>query len=217
MSLARPDLVIFDCDGVLVDSEPITSRVIAHSLSRYGLSISAEEVDRLFTGGTLPRTRDAAQARGAALPEDWVAEAGAEILAALRETPIVEGVADVLDALDAAGVPFCVGSNGRQEKMDVTLAATGLAPRFVGRRFSIDDVAAGKPAPDLFLLAAERMGVAPTRCVVVGDTLNDAKAAAAAGMPCFGYAVATVPAEAFQAHGAHPFASMSALPALLDL
>ena len=100
--------------------------------------------------------------------------------------------------------------------MDVTLASAGLIDRFVGRRFSAREVAEPKPAPDLFLYAAAQMGVEPARCVVIGDTRNDAMAARAAGMPCFGYA-ATTPADAFTLHDAHPFSDMAELPALLGL
>lgn len=216
MSSARPELVIFDCDGVIVDSEPITDQVLAANLTRHGWRISVREVGGLFVGGTMAQIRDAALERGLDLPVDWIDRVYAELFVALEETPAVPGVAAVLDALDAAAIPYCIGSNGPQAKMDVTLRAAGFADRFEGRRFSAREVSAPKPAPDLFLFAAERMGVPAERCVVVGDTLNDAKAARAAGMPCFGFTETTA-AEAFRAHGADPFDAMSHLPARLGL
>ncbi len=216
MAGARPGLVIFDCDGVIVDSEKISARVVAGNLARYGWALDVEEADRLFTGGTMTGTRDIALARGLRLPEDWVDQVYAEMFVELAETPPIAGVGAVLDALDREGLPYCIGSNGPHAKMDVTLGAVGFRARFEGRRFSAREVAAPKPAPDLFLYAAERMGVAPARAVVVGDTINDAKAAHAAGMPCFGYAAAT-PAASLGEHGATPFAAMDALPGLLGL
>ena len=216
MTPARPELVIFDCDGVLVDSEPITARVLAANLTRHGWRVGPEDADRFFTGGTIFGVRDVALENGAALPDDWVDAVYQEIFAALADVPAVDGVEPVLDLLDAAAIPYCIGSNGPHEKMDVTLVGAGIAERFDGRRFSAREVEEPKPAPDLFLFAAEQMGLAPGRCVVVGDTINDAKAARSAGMRCLGYAAHTSPDD-FYAHGAEPFSPMSAPPSLLGV
>lgn len=209
-----PDLVIFDCDGVIVDSEPISAAVIAANLTRYGWPMSAADCDALFRGGTIYLIRDAAQTRGLALPAGWIDDVYAEMFAALAETRPIEGAVAVLDALEARGAAYCLASNGPQEKMAATLRATGLTARFEGRRFSAREVARAKPAPDLFLHAAERMGASPAGSVVIGDSENDANAARAAGIRCYGL-TGHVSADRFEELGAIPFAGMSFLPALL--
>lgn len=216
MTQTRPELVIFDCDGVLVDTEPTTDRVISASLTRYGWPISPHEVGGLFIGGTITQIYQYGRDRGAALPPGWVEEVYRELYEALEDTRPIEGVVDVLDHLDHCGLPYCIGSNGRHAKMDVSLKSAGLLERFVGRRFTAEDVPNPKPAPDLFLHAAAQMGATPHASVVVGDTSNDARAAQAAGIRCFGYA-ATTPKERFTEYGATPFASMAELPSLLGL
>ncbi|MCI4664725.1 MAG: HAD family phosphatase [Neomegalonema sp.] len=216
MSSARPELVIFDCDGVLVDSEPVAARVIAARLTQAGWPIGADELGHRFKGGTLFGVRDEVVAAGFPLPEDWVEQVYAELFDALVDTPPIPGVEKVLDLLDVAGLPYCIGSNGPHTKMDVTLKSTGLFDRFQGRRFSAREVPAPKPAPDLFLHAASQLNADPTRSVVVGDTQADARAAQAAGMRCFGYAAAT-PQQDFLSYGATPFGEMAELPALLGL
>lgn len=217
---ARPGqlvgLVIFDCDGVIVDSEPIGARVVSANLTRHGWPMTPEAFNELFLGGTILAIHQQARERGLDLADDWPDEVYAEMFAALERTRPIPGIVAVLDALEASGAPYCIGSNGPQAKMDVTLKATGLAPRFEGRRFSAREVALPKPAPDLFLHAAERMGVPVSSCVVVGDSPNDANAARAAGMPCFGFASEISP-EIFRSLGARPFTEMAALPALLGL
>jgi HAD superfamily hydrolase (TIGR01509 family) len=213
----RPRLVIFDCDGVLVDSEPITNRIISEELTRHGLPTSVEDCARLYVGGTLAGICREARARGATLPDDWVATTYALYFETLaREVEPVPGIAAALDHLDTAGLPYCVASNGPVRKMEVTLGRCRLAERLGERVFSAHVLGSPKPEPGLFLHAAAAMGVRPADCVVVGDSPNDAIAARAAGMRCLGYCRDTPP-ERLAALGAETFDDMAALPALLGL
>lgn len=214
----RPAAVLFDCDGVIVDSEPITDRVIAANLTRHGLPLGAGEVHALFLGGTMGSVADEARRRGADLPPDWVDAVYEEMFAELaRGTPLVPGIAAVLDALDGADIPYAVGSNGPHRKMQITLGQhPEVHRRLLGRIFSRHDVARPKPAPDLYLHAAAALGVSPGACAVIEDSATGATAARAAGMACFGYA-ATSDGAALARAGARPFGSMHDLPALLGL
>lgn len=211
-----PDLVIFDCDGVLVDSEPVSNRLLVENLARHNLRLSLDQAMALFVGGTMAGVRDKARAMGAVLPEDWVDEIYAETYTRLRQgVDAIPGVACVLDALDAAGVPYCVGSNGSDQKMAITLGGTGLLPRFAGRLFSAHAYGVAKPDPDLFLIAARALGVPPARAVVIEDSATGALAAKRAGMACFGYAPQG--GAALAEHGAQVFGDMATLPGLLGL
>jgi HAD superfamily hydrolase (TIGR01509 family) len=186
----RPcDLVIFDCDGVLVDSERIANREWAALLREVGLDFTVEQSIAMFVGNSMPRCVEiVAELLGAAPPADLLDRYHARILDALpREVMPVRGIVEVLDALDAAGVPYAVASNGAHAKMRSTLGPTGLLPRFEGRRFSAADVARPKPAPDLFLHVATTLGIEPARAVVVEDSPLGVRGARAAGMPVIGY------------------------------
>jgi HAD superfamily hydrolase (TIGR01509 family) len=192
--MTRPDLVIFDCDGVLVDSETVTSHVIAANLTRHGLPLTPERCFELFVGGTIRGMGDKARALGAALPEDWIDRIYAEIYAQLRRgVAVIAGIPALLDRLEAQGIAYCVASNGSQEKMEITLGQTGLAARFAGRRWSAQDLGVAKPDPGLFLHAATAMGATPPACVVIEDSANGAIAARRAGMRCLGYVPDTHP------------------------
>ena len=126
------------------------------------------------------------------------------------------GIELVLDALDAARVPFCVASSGDHEKMNTTLGITGLLPRFAGRIFSVTQVARGKPAPDVYLFAARQLGAEPAACVVVEDTPPGVQAGVAAGMTVFGFCAHT-PEQKLTAAGAHrTFGDMQRLVAMLS-
>jgi HAD superfamily hydrolase (TIGR01509 family) len=187
--MTLPKLVIFDCDGVLVDSEPVSNAALVRNLARHGLTVTIEDCLRDFVGGTMQGVMDKVIARGTDLPANWVDEIYAEIYDALRGgVDVVSGIPDLLDHLDRAGVPFCVASNGSPTKMDITLGQTGLAPRFADARYSAHEVGIAKPDPGLFLHAASQAGVAPADCVVVEDSASGAEAARRAGMRCFGYA-----------------------------
>lgn len=212
-----PDFVIFDCDGVLVDSEGITNLVVQGNLARYGLEISLDDITRLFVGGTMAGVMAQARTMGAALPDDWMDEIYPAMIARLgQEVTLIPGAVDVLDALDAAGIGYAVGSNGPHIKMDVTLARTGLAARLKGRVYSREDVPNPKPAPDVYLKAAAEAGVAPARCVVIEDSPSGAKAGKAAGMVTYGFAAETDPAR-LRPICDHVFEDMADLPRLLAL
>jgi HAD superfamily hydrolase (TIGR01509 family) len=210
-------LVIFDCDGVLVDSEIITNRVFAEMLAELGLHFKLEEIFERFVGRSMTQCCESiAELLQRPVPEQFVtqyhARSGAALTAELRS---VAGVEACLDLLKARGVPYCVASNGTPEKMQTTLGITGLAARLEGRRFSVAEVAHGKPAPDLFLHAAARFKVAPASCAVIEDTPTGVTAGIAAGMTVYGYCART-PAPRLRAAGAHhTFSAMSELPALL--
>ena len=212
-----PRAVIFDCDGVVVDSEHPTLLMVQADLERYGLPVTLEELNAKYIGGTVETVAVKARANGARLPEDWVAEFYERMYDMLRrDTPLIEGIVGVLDALDAAGVPFAMGSNGTIEKMHITLGQHGLIERFRGHLYSGQAIGRPKPAPDLYLMAAERLGVAAGDCVVVEDSVAGATAARAAGMACFGYAPHG-DVTGLAGVGARVFSSMLELPALLGL
>ncbi|MEP5153466.1 HAD family phosphatase, partial [Planktotalea sp.] len=166
-----PDMVIFDCDGVIVDSEPITNRVMQASLARHGLALEFDEIMRLFVGGTMQGVMKLAIDMGAKLPDDWLDQIYGEMFVSLAEqVEPIPGIVPVLDALDAVGIPYAIGSNGPHAKMDVTLTRTGLKQRFEGRIHSREDVPNPKPAPDVYLRAAQSLGIAPERCAVIEDS-----------------------------------------------
>ena len=143
-----PDLVIFDCDGVLVDTERLTAPIIAASLTHYGLPIDAREVDALFTGGTMNGVMIEGRKRGAKLPDTWLNEIYAAMFARLsHDVDVFDGVFDLLDALVERGVPHYIASNGPMEKMRNSLGPSGLWDRFEGRILSREHHAA-KPDPE---------------------------------------------------------------------
>jgi HAD superfamily hydrolase (TIGR01509 family) len=174
-------------------------------------------LERALIGLTLAGVADKARTLGADLPEAWVNDFYARLYARLEQgAPLVAGVLTVLDALDAAGIPYAIGSNGSPRKMQITLGQhAGLLARFGGRVFSGQDMPRPKPYPDVFLHAAHSMGADPATCVVIEDSATGARAAKAAGMRCMGYAPHD--ATALLAEGAQPFTSMFDLPALLGL
>lgn len=193
----RYDLIIFDNDGVLVDSEPISNRLLAAYLTELGHPTSYEESIRDYMGSAMHRIHDLVLERtGQRLPEDFDDVFHARVFAAFeRELKPVAGVGEVLEKLAVDGVPYCVASSGSHERIRVGHRTTGLDRWFVEERvFSSQDVGRGKPAPDLFLYAAERMGVAPERCAVVEDSPLGVQAAVAAGMDVYGFTAMT-PAE----------------------
>ncbi len=214
-----PDLVIFDCDGVLVDSEPISNRVLARVLSECGLPTSTEEALSSYKGLILRDVLSLAEARlGRPLPEDFIERFESEREAEFRQglKPIA-GAAAVVRRLQEAGLGVCVATQGKLEKTELTLGITGLRPLFEERAlFTAYSVPRGKPHPDLFLHAASTMGTPPERCVVVEDTSIGVRAGVAAKMRVLGYA-ADGDALALAEAGAEPFDSMLELPGLLGL
>lgn len=216
----RPALVIFDCDGVLVDSEPISNRLFVQHLNRAGFPYTLEECYRELLGRSMASCEALLAARfGRRLPEGFVPALQADTYAALAaEVETMPGVTATLDALESAGLPYCVASSGEFAKMRATLGRTGLLPRFQGRMFSATEVARGKPAPDLFLHAAARMDAEPSRCAVIEDSIPGIQAAKSADMRALGYAGgAHVDASGLATEGAETFAEMTALPRLLGL
>jgi HAD superfamily hydrolase (TIGR01509 family) len=211
----RIELVIFDCDGVLVDSERISVRTDVDVLARLGWPLSEEEVVERFLGRTEEEMIAEIEAEiGRPLAQDWAEEFDPlyrEALAA--ELQPVDGV---VEALDWIAIPTCVASSGTLDKMRFTLGLTGLWDRFEGRIFSAAEVANGKPAPDLFLLAAERMGVQPPASAVVEDSRFGVEAARAAGMRAFGYAGGLTPADRLEGPDTVVFEDMRQLPGLLS-
>jgi HAD superfamily hydrolase (TIGR01509 family) len=208
------ELVIFDCDGVLVDSERIAVRVEAELLAELGWPLSQAEIVERFMGRTTEYLDQAIEAQlGSRLPGDWRDQFQRRYREAFAaELVPVDGV---LDALDQIAVPTCVASSGSHDKLRFTLGHTGLYERFEGRIFSGYEVANGKPAPDLFLHAAARMGAGPARCAVVEDSLYGVLAARAAGMRVFGYAGGLTPADRLEGEATVVFEDMRELPRLL--
>ncbi|MER5748176.1 MULTISPECIES: HAD family hydrolase [unclassified Streptomyces] len=186
----RYELVIFDNDGVLVDSEPISNTILAEYLTELGHPTSYQECLRDYMGAAMHRVHELVEERtGEKLPPDFDAVFHERLFAAYaQELEPVAGVEDVLGKLVADGVPYCVASSGSHERIRAGHRRTGLDQWFEEEWiFSVDDVERGKPAPDLFLLAAERMGVAPERCVVIEDSPLGVEAARAAGMDVYGF------------------------------
>ncbi|MEZ5658368.1 MAG: HAD family hydrolase [Burkholderiaceae bacterium] len=212
----RFDLIIFDCDGVLVDSELITNRVFCAMLNEIGVAITLAQMFERFVGLSTPQcVALITQMRGEPPPPGFVDEYHRRAGAALDAE--VVAVTDVESVLDRLTMPSCVASSGTHEKIRLTLGRTGLLARFEGRIFSVSDVGLPKPAPDIYLLAAERHGIDPSRCAVIEDSPPGVAAGVAAGMQVFGYAERT-PAERLRAAGAHQvFDRMLELPGLLGI
>lgn len=217
--MRRIELVIFDCDGVLVDSERLMVKVEAQICRERGWALTEDDIVREFVG----LSDEAMRARlselvGEELTPDWDAEYTDRYRQALaRDLEAVPGVGQAIDAIEQAGIATCVASSGSHQKMALTLGKTGLLDRFAGRIYSATDpdVAAGKPAPDLFLHAADRMGVPPTRCAVIEDSPYGITAAVAAGMTPYGFSGSVIPADRLAADGVTVFDSMADLPDLV--
>ncbi len=210
-------LVIFDCDGVLVDSERLVVDIDVLAVRELGWEITREEVIELFVGKSeADMRREIEEHIGHALSADWDAAWHAEYRRVLdEELQPVPGVIDAVRAIAADGVASCVASSGSHEKMSRTLAKVGLWDFFAGRIFSAADVAHGKPAPDLFLHAAERMGFRAADCVVVEDSRYGVSAATAAGMAVVGYAGGITPRHHLDAAD-RVITDMSELPGVVS-
>lgn len=211
--------MIFDCDGVLVDSETISCGVLAAKLTNEGLPTTVAQARRDYQGLLLADVLALAQRRlGRRLAEDWLERYEAERAEAFRrELAPVTGAGAAVARIVGAGVPVCVASQGKLEKTRLSLALTGLEESFGEQNiFSADAVANGKPAPDLFLHAAASMGVAAAACAVIEDTASGVAAAVSAGMRAIGY-TADSDAEALVAAGAEPLGSLDELPRLLGI
>ena len=181
-----PALVIFDCDGVLVDSEPISLATLTRGLNGLGIAIDVETVRARFAGTSMTSIMEhVARDYGVAAPAGFVERVKAETLAAFEAG--LSAMAGIAEELEALRLPFCVASSSDPVRLRRSLGLTGLLPHFEGRIFSSAEVARGKPFPDLFLHAAQRMGFAPARCLVVEDSVPGVLAARAAGMRVAGF------------------------------
>lgn len=196
-ALAAARLVVFDCDGVLVDTERIGPEVVAAMATEAGWPLTPAEVLEKFLGTSEPYLLAQVRAHATApVPDSWLVEYRSRVAAAFDAAPhTMPGVAELLDALDARSLPYCVASSGSHPRIRHSLTATGLWERFAGRVFSADDVRRGKPAPDLFLHAAAACGVPPGECLVIEDSPAGVRAARAAHMPVLGYTGGPTPAH----------------------
>ncbi|SNS16599.1 HAD family hydrolase [Tropicimonas sediminicola] len=175
------DLVIFDCDGVLIDSELISARMLVAELAAWGIDVDIDYVRRHFLGRSYPVVLQQIRKEfGLALPDRFEAEYRRRLLEAFRnELRIIPGVRDVLASL---ATPFCLATSSSPERLAMSLDLVGLTETFAGRAFTASQVTNGKPAPDLFLFAARQMGASPERCLVIEDSMNGVRAGLAAGM-----------------------------------
>lgn len=215
--MSRPAAVLFDCDGVLVDSEPAAFDLLCDELAKHGRPMSRAEAETTFIGGTIAGVAGKARGMGIGFGPTWVDDFYDLLYARLAEgTPLIPGVAALLDRLDAAGIPYAVGSNGTTRKMEITL---GQHPEVWGRLkhrlHSGQELGAPKPAPDLYLAAARDLGVPPEACLVVDDSPTGCRAGLAAGMRTVGFA--SGPRDPLAALGVHVVDSMDALAAHLGL
>jgi HAD superfamily hydrolase (TIGR01509 family) len=213
--MAPPELVIFDCDGVLIDSERLAVRIEREMLAALGWKLTEREITERFVGRSTGAMLKAIEAHiGRPLEIEWKAELEARYRQSLvSELRTVDGVVDALERID---LPTCVASSSSHERLRFTLGLVGLYERFDGRIFSADDVANGKPAPDLFLHVARVMKALPTACVVIEDSGFGVRAAKSAGMRVLGYAGGLTPAGALAAEGATTFDAMRDLPAAIE-
>ncbi|MGV8855579.1 MAG: HAD family hydrolase [Devosia sp.] len=181
-----PDLIIFDCDGVLVDSEPLAMRVLIAAIAAQGITVTPEDAYRDFLGRSLASiSASLHDNHGEPLGETALKSMRTDLYALYRqELRANPGLPEILGQLDT---PYCVASSSTPERIHLSLELTGLLPWFVPHIYSATMVAHGKPAPDLFLHAAAAMGVAPEHCLVIEDSPAGIAAAQSAGMAVFGY------------------------------
>jgi HAD superfamily hydrolase (TIGR01509 family) len=212
-----PLAVIFDCDGVVVDSEEISFSILEQDLADAGLTLDEAAMQSLFLGETVASLHAKARGLGADLPDDWTHDFYERLYAKLRlGVGLIPGVADVLERLAAAGLRLAIGSNGSDEKMAIMLGQhPTVRDAFGGHLYSGQTLGRPKPAPDLYLHAARQLGVDPAHASVVEDSPAGARAARAAGMRCLGYDPHGNAALA--AEGAEIFTDMAQLPGLLGL
>lgn len=215
--IKTPKLVIFDCDGVLVDSVLAHSEVMSENFARYGLHMSPIEVRDVLGAGKMSEIGEAAKKLGAQLPEHWLDEIYTEIFDRLREgVALIPHIKDVVGKVVTANIPICVASNGSVEKMKIMLGSSGILEFFDGAIFSAHDVKSWKPEPGLFLHAVDKMNVHATDCIVIEDSPTGADAAKRAGIACLGFAAETNPSE-LTAFGAHAFYDMRDVPKLIGI
>ena len=208
------DLVIFDCDGVLVDSEPISNRVLADLLTEIGLPTTLEQSLGLFLGKSWKDNFLTIQDRLGRTPPKELYEIYTDRMYQAFEAELQQ-ISGIESSLDQISLKTCVASSGPHMKIRKTLGVTGLLPRFENHIFSADDVKNGKPAPDLFLYACEKMGSKSSSSVVIEDTLPGVKAAVSAGIKVLAYTPCG-DVNNLKKHGAVPFENMLELPNILN-
>jgi HAD superfamily hydrolase (TIGR01509 family) len=183
--MTRPDLIIFDCDGVLVDSEVLSCRCLSKVLAGYGIDLGLDQALDLFLGRSMTAVVEHYAALGRPIPEQFSTELTAGVRAAFTSALCpIEGVGSVLEGLQ---IPHCVASSSDVDRVSLSLSLTGLAPHFDNRLYTSQMVERGKPAPDLFLYAAERMQVDPRRTLVIEDSISGVEAGKTAGMTVWGF------------------------------
>jgi beta-phosphoglucomutase-like phosphatase (HAD superfamily) len=217
----RPlELVIFDCDGVLIDSEALCNRVVAEILTEDGWAMTAEECEQRFIGMSFYAMQPEIEARlGRSLGDDWVDRVVTQVTEAMaHEVEPMSGAREALEATTALGLPWRIASNSSHIEMDAKFGRAGWMELVAGRTHSAVDVialgGAGKPAPDVFLAAATAEAVPAAHCLVIEDSVHGAIAARAAGMDCLGLARHHDGAD-LRAAGAVVFRSMHDIPDLL--
>jgi HAD superfamily hydrolase (TIGR01509 family) len=208
------ELLIFDCDGVLVDSEMITNRVFARMLNELGISVTIEDMFERFVGRSMPQCLEIITGLlGGPVPEGFVEDYYRQSREALKRD--LKAVPDIEAVLASVDLPFCVASSGTHEKMQTTLGVTGLLPYFRGKIYSVTEVARSKPFPDVYLYAARQQGARPEDCAVIEDTPTGVSAGVAAGMTVFGYCALMPKHRLIEAGAHHTFERMRDLPELL--
>ena len=214
--MPAPELVIFDNDGVLVDSLDIAHEVISKMAAELtGRELDDEMVHRLRGGKMADEVADIERTLGITVPAGFVETYRARCVVAFeQDLKAIAGVANVIDALPCA---YCVASSGPREKIEQTLKTVGLLDRFEGKIFSSFEIESWKPEPDIFHHAARSMGVAPAHCVVIEDSAIGVQGAVAAGMRAFGYAEGRSGEELTEAGAETVFHDMSDLPKLLGV
>ncbi len=212
-----PAAVLFDCDGVLADSEGLVNQLVAEDLTARGWRITPEQARETFLGMAIPTMLPVIESRLGRMPVDWAEALADRIAATMRvSTPAMPGAIAALRRIAGAGIPVACASNSGREELQAKLEGLGVAAIFGARRFSYQDVARPKPAPDMYLAAAAACGANPAACVVVEDSLLGAKAGIAAGCRVLGFTHDTE-ASVLQAVGAETFGDMADLPGLLGL
>lgn len=213
----RPAAVLFDCDGVLADSEGPVNRIVAEDLSARGWRMSPEHARETFLGMSIRDMTPIIEQRVGRLPAGWATGLSARIAEIMaREVEPIPGALAALGAVVAAGIPVACASNSGRAELAGKIARLGLEAAFAGRVFSYEDVPRPKPAPDIYQAAAAACGAAPADCVVIEDSILGARAGIAAGCRVLGFAHET-DAAALAAIGAEPFRDMAELPRLLGL
>jgi len=218
MPHGRTKAVIFDFDGVLVNSEIIALAELRDSLSDFGIRLDWNELIDTFLGASFEDIQAYVERETGKVPEpgfreSWYARLFARYARGLK---VIPGVLELLDQLDARRIGYCVASGGSYKRLDFALGVTGLRSRFDGRAFSADSVSRGKPEPDLFLYAAGRLGVGPRDCLVVEDAVAGVRAATAAGIPSLGFVGGSHLADRRAMHG-QQFRGAGAIAVIEDL